>query len=67
MYIPDVVWEVKYPLVDGLAEACFDEFKAKVHEGTFHAKRTRDVVNWKRDMILDELDACEGTRCFDNG
>ncbi|MBK8129531.1 MAG: hypothetical protein IPK53_11740 [bacterium] len=55
MYIPDVQWEVKYPLVDGLAEACFDEFKAKVREATF-LKRTRDDQLVRRDMILDELD-----------
>ncbi len=55
MYIPDVTWEVRYPLVDGLAEACFDEFKAKVRETTF-LKRTRDDQLVRRDMILDELD-----------
>ncbi len=55
MYIPDVQWEVKHPLVDGLAEACIDEFKAKVRETTF-LKRTRDDQLVRRDMILDELD-----------
>ena len=55
MYIPDVQWEVKYPLVDGLAEACFDEFKAKVRETTF-LKRTREDQLVRRDMMLDELD-----------
>ncbi len=55
MYIPDVQWEVKYPLVDGLAEACFDEFKAKVRETTF-LKRSREDQLVRRDMILDELD-----------
>lgn len=55
MYIPDVQWEVKYPLVDGLAEACFDEFKSKVRETTF-LKRSREDQLAKRDMILDELD-----------
>ncbi len=55
MYIPDVQWEVKYPLVDGLAEACFDEFKAKVRETTF-LKRSREDQLVGRDMILDELD-----------
>ena len=33
MYLSDVVFEVNYPLVDGLAEACFAEFKSKVTEG----------------------------------
>ncbi|MBK6766480.1 MAG: hypothetical protein IPG71_09245 [bacterium] len=55
MYIPDVQWEVKYPLVDGLAVACFDEFKTKVRETTF-LKRTREDQLVRRDMILDELD-----------
>ena len=55
LYLADVAWEVKYPLVDGLAEACFDEFKAKVHEGTF-MPRTRDVVSG-RDRLWNELDA----------
>jgi hypothetical protein len=32
LYLSDVVWEVRYPLVDGLAEACFSEFKSKVTE-----------------------------------
>ena len=55
MYIPDVTWELKYPLVEGLAEECFDEFRAKVRETTF-LKRTREDQLMKRDMILDELD-----------
>jgi len=41
MFLPDVVWETKYPLVDGLAEACFSEFKAKVQEVAF-VPRNRD-------------------------
>jgi hypothetical protein len=32
LYITDVVWEVRYPLIDGLAEQCLSEFKAKVTE-----------------------------------
>ncbi|MCL4306528.1 hypothetical protein KJZ99_11485 [bacterium] len=36
LYLADVTWEVVYPLVDGLAEACFDEFKAKVTESHYH-------------------------------
>ncbi|NUO19456.1 hypothetical protein HUU59_08425 [bacterium] len=55
MYIPEIQWETKFPTVDGLAEACFDEFKAKVRETTF-LKRTRDDQLMKRDMIIDELD-----------
>jgi len=55
LYLADVQWETKFPTVDGLAEACFDEFKAKVRETTF-LKRTRDDKLVRRDMILDELD-----------
>jgi uncharacterized protein YjiS (DUF1127 family) len=41
MYLADVVWEVKvYPQVDGLAEKCYSEFKAKVKESAF-VPRTR--------------------------
>ena len=41
MYLADVVWETKFPLVDGLAEACFSEFKTKVQEVAF-VPRNRD-------------------------
>lgn len=40
MYLGDVVWEVKYPQVDGLAEKCYSEFKSKVKESAF-VPRTR--------------------------
>jgi hypothetical protein len=55
LYLADVVWEVKYPIVDGLAETCLSEFKVKVRETTF-LKRTREDQLMKREMILDELD-----------
>ena len=55
LYLADVHWDVVYPLVPGLSEACFDEFKAKVKEGTC-MPRTRVVVSG-RDRLLDELDA----------
>jgi hypothetical protein len=32
LFVSDCVWEIKYPLVDGLAEACFAEFRSKVKE-----------------------------------
>jgi hypothetical protein len=32
MYLTDIVWEVRYPMIDGLAEQCLQEFKAKVME-----------------------------------
>jgi len=56
MYIPDVHWEVKYPLVDGLAEECFDEFKAKVCESNFRHQMKRDRLT-EQDMIREELEA----------
>jgi hypothetical protein len=43
LYLTDVVWEVRYPLVDGLAEECLKEFKAKVKEGFQAAIFTRDI------------------------
>jgi len=55
LYLADIAWDVVYPLVPGLAEECFSEFKAKVKEGTF-MPRTRVVVSG-RDGLLDELDA----------
>ncbi|MCB9368892.1 MAG: hypothetical protein H6507_07300 [Calditrichaeota bacterium] len=41
IYLADVVWETKFPPVDGLAEACYSEFKAKVQEVAF-VPRNRD-------------------------
>ena len=32
MFLPDVVWEVYYPLDNGLEQSCMQEFKAKVTE-----------------------------------
>jgi hypothetical protein len=32
LYLTDIVWEVRYPMIDGLAEQCLQEFKAKVME-----------------------------------
>jgi hypothetical protein len=34
LFVSDCVWEINYPLIDGLAEACFAEFKFKVTEGS---------------------------------
>jgi hypothetical protein len=33
LYVNDVVWEIYYPHVDGLAERCLEEFRSKVQEG----------------------------------
>lgn len=59
LYLADVQWEVKYPLVDGLAEACFDEFKLKVQESTFLRRKREDELV-RGDMVLDELDQARG-------
>jgi hypothetical protein len=44
LYLADICWDVVYPLVDGLAEACFDEFKSKVKESQYRSvlKNTRE-------------------------
>ena len=44
MFLSDCVWEVRYPLIDGLAEACFAEFKSKVSESRIcYVNPHRDV------------------------
>ena len=55
LYLADVQWEVKYPLVAGLAEACFDEFKAKVQEVAFVSRKSKVAITG-RDSFFDELD-----------
>ncbi len=55
MYLADVVWETKFPLVDGLAEACFSEFKSKVQEVAFVSRKSKAVITG-RDSFFDELD-----------
>jgi hypothetical protein len=55
LYLADVVWEVKYPIVDGLAEVCFDEFKAKVRELAFVPKIRRTEPS-NRQQLLEQLD-----------
>lgn len=55
LYLADITWEVKYQLVDGLAEACFSEFKAKVQEVVFFPRK-RDTRPAMRQQLLDELD-----------
>ena len=58
MYLADVVWEVKYPQVDGLAEACFSEFKAKVQEVAF-VPRNRDYGPARLRRCREELHEAE--------
>ena len=51
MYLADVVWEVHYPLRDGLAEACFAEFQAKVIEGAVASNGK--ITNYERAQDLN--------------
>lgn len=51
MFIPDVVWETKFPLVDGLAEECFSEFKAKVKESHYRSV----LKNSREKSVLGDL------------
>jgi hypothetical protein len=65
VYITDVVWEIHYPLEDGLAEACLDEFKAKVVEtnGIFSGSKSMAVehaqdlaaAHERGTLTMDEL------------
>ena len=62
MYLADVVWETKFPLVDGLAEACFSEFKSKVQEVAFVPRNREYGPASLRDakergaLTMDELE-----------
>jgi len=47
LYLSDVVWEVAYPLVDGLAEQCLQEFKAKVIENGLLSGNGK-ITNYER-------------------
>jgi hypothetical protein len=59
LYVSDCIWEVRYPLVDGLAEACFAEFKAKVTESRFMfgAAKQRDASRVEDLKIAQERGA----------
>jgi hypothetical protein len=52
LYLTDVVWEVRYPMVDGLAEQCLAEFKAKVNED-HGLNGYRRLVRGTEDHIQD--------------
>lgn len=70
LFVTDVAWDVQYPVQDGLAEACMNEFKAKVTEGgllsgngmisnyeraqDLHAARERGALT--DSELQDELD-----------
>ena len=59
LYLSDCVWEVRYPLVDGLAEACFSEFKAKVSESrsAFSSAKHRDTSRVEDLKVAQERGA----------
>jgi len=52
LFVSDVVWEVYYPLRDGLAQACFEEFKAKVTEGGM-LRGNGKITNFERAQDLN--------------
>ena len=59
LYINDVVWEVHYPAIEGLAEQCQKEFKEKVKEGfglTNIIKSHHQPVTSRLGILPDELD-----------
>ena len=54
LYLTDIVWEVHYPLVNGLAESCLTEFKAKVIEDSFGR-------NGHRQLAAGSAGSCPGS------
>ena len=54
MYVSDVMWEVYYPLREGLLEVCATEFKAKVTEGSL---LSRWKINGRAKEQIEELQA----------
>lgn len=55
LYLADIAWDVVYPLVPGLAEECFSEFKAKVKESQY-----RSILNRPREKsVLGELKSAQ--------
>ena len=53
LYVSDCVFDIVYPQADGLAEACFSEFKAKVSESRnvfCHARR--NAVDRVQDLKI---------------
>ena len=56
LYLTDVVWEVLYPLIDGLAEQCLQEFKIKVledHYGLNGLNGHRQLAREAQDHVQD--------------
>ncbi len=59
LFLEDVVWEVHYPAIEGLAEQCQKEFKEKVKEGfglTNIIKSHHQPVTSRLGILPDELD-----------
>lgn len=57
LYLTDLVWEVRYPLIDGLAQQCLSEFKVKVSEDLHgfnglngHRQLARDTQDHVQDL-----------------
>lgn len=59
LYLTDVAWQVRYPVIDGLAEQCMTEFKAKVLEDTHGLNGHRQLPPATRDHVRDLRDAQE--------
>jgi hypothetical protein len=65
LYVSDCIWEVRYPVVDGLAQQCLQEFKAKVTEsrisfsnGRLHdSSRAEDlkIAQERGAMTIEEM------------
>jgi hypothetical protein len=53
LFLTDVVWEVRYPLIDGLAEQCLTEFKAKVLEDAHGLNGHRQLARDAQDHVTD--------------
>ncbi|HEY3295674.1 MAG TPA: hypothetical protein VGL38_09550 [bacterium] len=53
LFLTDVVWEVHYPLIDGLAEQCLTEFKAKVLEEAHGFNGHRQLARDTQDHVTD--------------
>lgn len=53
LYLSDIVWDVRYPLIDGLAEVCLTEFKAKVQEDVFGSNGHRQLPRDTREHVQD--------------
>ncbi|HEY3295397.1 MAG TPA: hypothetical protein VGL38_08155 [bacterium] len=53
LYLTDIVWDVHYPLIDGLAEQCLTEFKAKVLEDTHGVNGHRQLARDTQDHVQD--------------